>query len=70
MLGWIVLGLLLGVGLVIGTVLWWRVGDQWADGEHKKFASRSYEHRIPPRVISRDAETQADEATPEEDARP
>lgn len=23
--------------LTAGTLIWWRLGDAWADGEHKRF---------------------------------
>ncbi|MFG0307097.1 MAG: hypothetical protein ACF8Q5_12875 [Phycisphaerales bacterium JB040] len=34
------LSALLAVLLGIGTLAWWRVGDTWADSEHKKFGPR------------------------------
>ena len=30
-------GLVLAVGAGVFTVLWWRIGDQWADDEYKRF---------------------------------
>lgn len=26
-----------GVLLVFGTLLWWKIGDQWVSEEHKRF---------------------------------
>ncbi len=37
MLAWIIGGVILAVGATLITVIWWRVGDQWADDEYKKF---------------------------------
>lgn len=37
MLAWIIGGIVLAVGSALITVVWWRVGDQWADDEYKKF---------------------------------
>lgn len=37
---WLIFSLILAFGAGIGTLIWWRVGDQWADAEHKKFGPR------------------------------
>ncbi len=34
---WLIGGLLLAVGAGVFTLLWWKVGDQWADAEYKRF---------------------------------
>ena len=34
---WLVGGLVLALGAGAFTVVWWKVGDQWADAEHKRF---------------------------------
>lgn len=34
---WLVGGLLLAGGAGFFTILWWRIGDQWADAEYKRF---------------------------------
>ena len=34
------LSALLAILLGIGTLAWWRVGDNWADSEHKKFGQK------------------------------
>ncbi len=39
MLPWIVLAIILAVLGAILTIAWWRVGDQWADEEHRRFKS-------------------------------
>ncbi len=61
---WIVMGLILAVGAGLGTLIWWRVGDQWADAEHKKFApKRDRMHGADPTVI-RGFNTDNDDTTP------
>ncbi len=37
MLIWITLGVLIAVMTGAVTLIWWKVGDQWADEEYKKF---------------------------------
>lgn len=37
MLVWISLGLFVGLVTAVMTLVWWKVGDQWADEEYKKF---------------------------------
>ncbi len=34
---WLGLGLVLFVFATFFTYIWWRIGDQWADAEYKKF---------------------------------
>lgn len=36
-IGWLIGGLVLAVGAGVFTVIWWKVGDQWADAEYKRF---------------------------------
>ena len=40
MLVWFLIAAVLGLGLTVGTIAWWRIGDQWADSEHKKFHAK------------------------------
>ncbi len=37
MLLWIVLGVIVAILATVFTLVWWWVGDQWANDEHKKF---------------------------------
>ncbi|MCL4222009.1 MAG: hypothetical protein KJZ65_11650 [Phycisphaerales bacterium] len=37
MVGWLIFAASLAVVGSLLTLLWWRVGDQWADEEHKRF---------------------------------
>ncbi len=37
---WIVGAVVLAIGAGAGTLIWWKVGDQWADAEHQKFGPR------------------------------
>ncbi|MFI4898382.1 MAG: hypothetical protein ACIARR_11210 [Phycisphaerales bacterium JB059] len=49
---WLILSVILALGAGFGTLIWWKVGDQWADAEHKKFGPRSNQTRAEaPRVI-------------------
>jgi|GEM_PF-1851671 len=62
------LSALLAVLLGIGTLAWWRVGDNWADSEHKKFKPK--ERTGPgPRVIGPigDAHEEPSQPDPPED---
>ncbi len=34
---WLAGGLVLAIGAGVFTVVWWKVGDQWADAEYKRF---------------------------------
>ncbi len=34
---WIIGGFILAVGAAVFTLAWWKLGDQWADDEYKKF---------------------------------
>ena len=36
-IGWMIGGLVLAVGAGVFTVVWWKIGDQWADAEYKRF---------------------------------
>lgn len=37
---WLFSAVILALGAGFGTLIWWKVGDQWADSEHKKFGQR------------------------------
>jgi hypothetical protein len=55
----IVLCVVIGVP---GTLLWWRIADNWADSEHKRFPTRPESRREPgpaPTVVDRDEPTTA-----------
>lgn len=40
MLGWTLFTLLVMVVLTALTLAWWRIGDRWADAEHKRFSPK------------------------------
>lgn len=40
----IVIGSVVGVLTVIGTVAWWKLADRWVDEEHKRFKTRPERH--------------------------
>lgn len=44
MVGWLIFAACLAVVGSILTLLWWRVGDQWADEEHKRFHAGREDH--------------------------
>ncbi|RMH14236.1 MAG: hypothetical protein D6695_01850 [Planctomycetota bacterium] len=37
MIGWLIFGIVLGVVGAVLTLVWWRIGDNWADEEHRRF---------------------------------
>lgn len=39
MLGWLIFAVILAVVSGVLTIVWWRVGDIWADEENKRFRS-------------------------------
>ena len=41
MVGWVMFILLGLVMLTVLTLAWWRLGDLWADGEHKRFGPKN-----------------------------
>lgn len=40
MLGWIAFTVVLMAVIAGLTLAWWKIGDQWADAEHKRFAPK------------------------------
>jgi len=53
MLIWISLGLVIALLTFGFTIVWWKIGDQWADDEYKKFGHGGGGPKGPaPRVIS------------------
>lgn len=57
---WVIMGILLTVFTGVITLIWWWVGDQWADDEYKKFGHGGGARTIHERtsVITDDAATQ------------
>ena len=53
MLWWVLFTLVLLAVLTVLTIAWWRVGDRWAETEHKRFAPKRDDDadREPPRVV-------------------
>ncbi|MEQ8769140.1 MAG: hypothetical protein RIB60_01370 [Phycisphaerales bacterium] len=60
MLGWVLFTLLVLVVLTVLTLAWWKIGDQWADGEHKRFGPKDVD-RQRPRTITPDQPAEPDE---------
>tara|TARA_R110002073_G_scaffold118918_1_gene258547 strand:+ start:435417 stop:435659 length:243 start_codon:yes stop_codon:yes gene_type:complete len=53
MVVWVSLGLFIGLMTAFFTLIWWKVGDQWADEEYKKFGHGGGAPKgPPPKVIS------------------
>lgn len=49
----LVLSILLVPLIILATLAWWRIGDNWADNEHKRFKDKQQDPDAPgPRVIS------------------
>ncbi|MEZ6317190.1 MAG: hypothetical protein R3B49_00350 [Phycisphaerales bacterium] len=62
MLGWIIFTAVLLIALAIGTLAWWRIGDQWADAEHKRFTPKNEPPSADgPVVLTRDGRRAGDE---------
>lgn len=52
MVGWTVFCVVLLVVLTLLTVAWWKIGDQWADAEHKRFGPKDADREQgAPRVV-------------------
>lgn len=51
MIGWIAFALVSSVVGAVLTIAWWRVGDQWADEEHKRFHAGWGDQPEPGQVI-------------------
>ena len=50
---WILLGLFIAIVTAAFTLVWWKVGDQWADEEYKKFGhGGGGPQGLPPKVIT------------------
>ena len=53
MLGWLIFSLVLAVITGILTIIWWRVGDIWADEEHKRFQTGQDNQQNPGATVIR-----------------
>ena len=52
---WIVLGVILGIATTVLTLVWWKVGDNWADAEHKRFKGKAPRSDGPAPTVIRSA---------------
>ena len=69
MLGWIIFSVILAIIAAVLTIVWWRVGDIWADEEHKRFRGGDDEadpERTGPMII-RGFDSTADRPQPPSD---
>ncbi len=55
---WILLGLFIAIVTTAFTLLWWKVGDQWADEEYKKFGHGGGGPKGPPPKVIRDFDSE------------
>ena len=54
MAGLVILTVVIAILTAIITLIWWKVGDQWADEEHKKFGSGKDIPKGPPPEVIKD----------------
>lgn len=54
MSGLVILTLVIAILTAIITLIWWKVGDQWADDEYKKFGHGGGGPKGPPPTVIRD----------------
>ncbi|MGV6813709.1 MAG: hypothetical protein ACWA5W_01725 [Phycisphaerales bacterium] len=64
MVMWILFALLIAIVTAVFTLLWWKVGDQWADEEYKKFGHGGGAPKGPAPKVIRDFDAQSDSASP------
>lgn len=51
-LQWVVAGIVL-VGATAFVLVWWRIGDRWADEEHRRFPKKTSPHDDKEKVVIR-----------------
>ena len=54
MVGLVILTVVIAVLTAIITLIWWKVGDQWADDEYKKFGHGGGAPKGPPPEVIKD----------------
>ncbi|MCA9275031.1 MAG: hypothetical protein KDA29_03300 [Phycisphaerales bacterium] len=54
MAGLVILTVVIAVLTAIITLIWWKVGDQWADDEYKKFGHGGGAPKGPPPEVIKD----------------
>lgn len=47
----IVIGAIVGVLTVVGTLAWWKLADRWVDEEHKRFKTKADQSRTDAVVV-------------------
>lgn len=57
MAGLVILTVVIAVLTAIITLIWWKVGDQWADDEYKKFGHGGGAPKGPPPEVIKDFHT-------------
>lgn len=58
-IGIIVLTVIVAILTAIITLIWWKVGDQWADEEYKKFGHGGGAPKGPPPKVIQDFESES-----------
>ena len=49
-LQWVVAGIVL-IGATAFVLVWWRIGDRWADEEHRKFPQKRSPHEGKEKIV-------------------
>jgi hypothetical protein len=57
MTGIVILTVVIAILTAIITLIWWKVGDQWADEEYKKFGHGGGAPKGPPPKVIKDFES-------------
>lgn len=65
---WIGLGLLIAVITGATTLIWWKVGDQWANEEYKKFGHGGGSPKGPAPTVISDFDSGFDSDAPKSNA--
>jgi len=58
MTGLVILTLIIAILTAVITLVWWKVGDQWADEEYKKFGHGGGAPKGPPPTVIKDFEAE------------
>lgn len=58
MTGIVILTVVIAVLTAIITLVWWKVGDQWADEEYKKFGHGGGAPKGPPPTVIEDFDSE------------
>lgn len=65
MTGLVVLTVVIAVLTAVITLVWWKVGDQWADDEYKKFGHGGGAPKGPPPTVIKGFESSSGDSRPD-----